>query len=105
MLFAIVEAYVSTFQANLRQRHSDGFHGSQVYVRAQTGPNSANILFFSIHLNNLNVHCLISNQFSAFKGDNLRAHVPSASFKLTMSLAVGESDCHRSITAISRNPK
>lgn len=42
----INEAYVSIFQPNRRERRSGGFHGFQVYVRAQTGPDSVNVPFF-----------------------------------------------------------
>lgn len=64
---------------------------------SQTSPNSEDILFFSLHFNNLKVHSLISKESSVFKVDNLRVHVPSVSYNLIMSLKVGESDCHKSL--------
>lgn len=59
-------------------------------MRAQIGGNSANIIFCLIHLHNLKMNGLMSNQFSAFKVDDLRALALSASYKPTMSLMEGQ---------------
>lgn len=85
---AIVDSYVS-ISNQIYVRHSYGFYGFQVCVISQTSPNSENILIFSLHLNNLKVHSLISKQFSAFKVENFRVHVPSVSYNLIISLKVG----------------
>lgn len=77
MPFTIIEALSSHFPPNLHQRHSCGFHG--FHGRAQTDPDSKTVLFFSIYLNNIKMHHLVSNQISAFKVDNLRVCVPSIS--------------------------